>query len=134
MSSDSQRPLTHGPTNGHAIGGGIKRKTMDELDAQLKMSAASDMSTFHGDELLADKQRTTTGTFDDLRNVFTWKNAAEIGEVAWKSLLGQGLDVGLHFDGLLLDDEVWRTKVVHRWLLELSLWAPCLPIARTGRP
>lgn len=66
---------------------------MDELNRELKAAAGSDMSAFHGDELLADKLTVSTGTFDDLRNVVTWENASEIGKVAWKKLTGQGLDV-----------------------------------------
>ena len=93
MSSESQRPLH---PNGQANEGARKRKEMERLDAELRAATSTDMSGFHGDMLLADKKITRTGTLADLRDVLTWENASELGQVVWKKLAGKGVDVLNH--------------------------------------
>ena len=64
---------------------------MDALNAKLKESEY--VAKFHGDDLLADKQTVMTGLWDDLRSVFTQKNASSIGTVAWDKLTGKEVEV-----------------------------------------
>ena len=94
MSSESQRPLVHGHTNGHANGRTIKSgQTVEELNSELGAAAKNYRAEFHGDQLLGDKQIVPTGTWLDIRDVMTWGNAKQIWEVLSKMMTGQGLDV-----------------------------------------
>ena len=94
MSSDSQRPLVNGHTNGHANGRTIKSgQTMEELNSELGAAAKNYQAEFHGDELIGDKQIVSTGTWLDIRDVMTWGNAKQIWDVLSKMMTGQGLDV-----------------------------------------
>jgi hypothetical protein len=89
MSSDTQRPLV----DGHAVGESEPQVASDDWNAELKK--AEYVAKFHGDELLADKQNVVTGLLNDIRNVFTFRNAKEIGTVGWKAFTGKGLDVSI---------------------------------------
>lgn len=94
MSSDSERPLVDGHTNGHANGRTIKSgQTVEELSSELGAAAKDYRAEFHGDQLIGDKQIVPTGTWLDIRNVMTWANAKQIWEVLSKMMTGQGLDV-----------------------------------------
>lgn len=94
MSSESQRHLVNGNTNGHANGRTVKSgKTVEELNSELGAAAKNYQPEFHGDELLGDKQIVPTGTLLDIRDVFTWGNAKQIWEVLSKMVTGHGLDV-----------------------------------------
>ncbi len=96
MSSESQRPLVNGRTNGHTNGPAVMSgKTVEELNSELGAAAKDYQTAFHGDELLGDKQILPTGTLLDIRDVFTWGNAKQIWEVLSKMITGQGLDVSI---------------------------------------
>lgn len=94
MSTDSQRPLVNGQTNGHVNGRTIKSgQTVEELNSELGAAAKDYRAEFHGDQLIGDKQIVPTGTWLDIRDVMTWSNAKQIWEVLSKMMTGQGLDV-----------------------------------------
>ena len=82
MSSDSQRPLA----NGHI-------DPIYQLNVDLQN--AKYMGTFHGDDLLADKEKATTGTWTDIKDVLALKNWGSIGAMGSKFLRGDGLDVSI---------------------------------------
>ena len=75
MSSESQRTLVNGHANAHTI---KSRKNVEELNCELGAAAKDYRAEFHGVELLGDKQIVSTGTFFEIRNVFTWGNAKQI--------------------------------------------------------
>ena len=94
MSSESQRPLVNGSTNGHAKGSAVEsEKTVEALNSDLEAAAKNYQAKFHGDELLGDKQVVLTGTLLDIQNVFVWRNAKQMWTVLSKLVTGQGLDV-----------------------------------------
>lgn len=110
MSFDSHHGLM---SNGHAVASSKSRKTVEDSNAELKCAVARDNSRFHGDELLADKRTKVTGLFKDVRDVLTWKNASDIGQLAWKGVTGQGLDVSAHLIPFPLQND------------QLYLFSPC---------
>ena len=86
MSFDSLRPIVNG------TGGDKSEDDLQQLNVRLDSLSAKN-GEFHGDKLLADKQRKQTGLLLDLRRVFTFKNAPEIFKVLVVALQGKGLDV-----------------------------------------
>ncbi|KAL6712910.1 hypothetical protein ACLMJK_009465 [Lecanora helva] len=77
MSLDSSTPLIHSTKD-------------DDLNKRLDKASAN--AEFHGDNLLADKQRPQTKWWLDLYKIFTFNNAPEILKVAVLGLQGKGLD------------------------------------------
>ena len=94
MSSESQRPMMDGSTNGHAKGRTVKSgKTVEECNSELVTAAKKYQPEFHGDELLGDKQIVPTGVWLDFIRVFTPGNAKQIWEVLLKYVFRHELDV-----------------------------------------
>ena len=95
MSSESRRRQVLGLTNGYANDRTIKSTTesMKCLNSDLEAAAKKYQATFHGDNLLGDKQVVLTGTLLDIRDIFIWRNAKQIWNVVSKWFAGQGLDV-----------------------------------------
>ena len=87
MASESRTQL-----NGRAVGdtSDIFVKLNENLQ---KATDNAESHEFHGDDLIADKETKLTGKWNDVANVFTYKNAKQLGTVAWKKLSLQGLDV-----------------------------------------
>ena len=96
MSSESQRPLVNGQSNGHANGRTVKwGQTVEELNSDLGAAAKNYRAEFHGDQLLGDKQIVHTGTWLDIHDVMTWGNAKQIWGVLSNMMTGQGLDLSI---------------------------------------
>ena len=66
-------------------------KSMEQLSDDLRRAGYE--GRFHGDELLADKERVSTGLWTDIRDIVTLKNLKSIEAVGSKLLRGGGLDV-----------------------------------------
>lgn len=81
MSLDTQKTLVNGPI----------ASRLEQLNSDL--GNAKHGGNFHGDDMLADKENATTGSWADIRDVVTLKNLGSIGAVGSKLLRGKGLDV-----------------------------------------
>ncbi|KAL8966247.1 MAG: hypothetical protein Q9183_003455, partial [Haloplaca sp. 2 TL-2023] len=99
-------------TNGHPVENGAPKHLPDEWDKRLR--AAQEDHSFHGDELLADKQSKPTGKINDLSKVATVRNIPEAIKVGYKYLSGQGLDIkaGAQLVGSLSNDSQTRAGMV----------------------
>ena len=96
--SDTEVLLRNGqPIDGQPTNGQSKRPSEGKDDLcehwNKKLKVASKYSQFHGDQLLADKQRKQTGYFNDISRVLTLKNLPDILKVAYVALRGKGIDV-----------------------------------------
>lgn len=65
---------------------------VEEADKDLKSAVTSDFSAFHGDELLADKQKVHMGILTDLHDVLTWANSSDISKLIWSLFKTGGKD------------------------------------------
>ncbi|KAK0616129.1 heme peroxidase-domain-containing protein [Bombardia bombarda] len=86
MSSESQRPFANGQGSREP-----RQSAIDKLNEELKSSKY--VAAFHGDALIGDKVAPTEGILNDIRNIFTLKNAPGIADVVAKYLAGKGLDI-----------------------------------------